>query len=237
MSSSLRHGFKAEAERLASSMRQQLRLSARDRLEGLVLAGHLGVPVLSLLDLQTDVADARSIDLLLAPRAGFSAVTVCSESRRLIVYNPAHPPGRRSNSLVHELSHILLDHDPSPALDHGGCRHWDERAESEADWLAGVLLVPRDGALWWIRNGGLLAEGAAHFGVSEVLFRWRINQTGVVRQVEAARRKADPLSTEIRQLIGAGAAGTKPSPHASTMVRQPAQGTQRASIGRRSGQS
>jgi Zn-dependent peptidase ImmA (M78 family) len=237
MSSALRRGFKAEAERLASSTRLQLRLSARDRLDGLALARRLGVPVLSLLDLRSDVTDSRSIDLLLAPRAGFSAVTVCSESGRLIVYNPAHPPGRRSNSLVHELAHILLGHDPAPALDGSGCRHWDERAESEADWLAGVLLVPRDGALWWIRGGGDLADGATHFGVSEALFRWRINQTGVVRQVEAARRRADPLSTEIRHVIGGASPATKPGPRTSAALRQPLQGTQRATIGRRSGQS
>jgi hypothetical protein len=194
MSSKLRRGFKAEAERLASSTRQQLRLIARDRLDGLELARHLRVPVLSLLDLRNDVTDPRSVDLLLAPRASFSAVTVCADLRRLIVFNPAHPLGRRSNSLVHELSHILLGHDPCPALDEGGCRHWDEQAESEADWLAGVLLVPRDGALWWIRSGGDLADGATHFGVSEILFRWRVNQTGVVRQVEAARRRGHPLS-------------------------------------------
>lgn len=237
MSSPLRRGFKAEAERLASSTRQQLRLSARDRLDGLALARHLGVPVLSLLDLRSDVTDSRSIDLLLAPRAGFSAVTVCSESSRLIVYNPAHPPGRRSNSLVHEVAHILLGHDPAPALDEGGCRHWDERAESEADWLAGVLLVPRDGALWWIRNGGDVADGATHFGVSEALFRWRVNQTGVARQVEASRRRGDPLSTEIRLVIDGASPASKPDPRNSAMLRQPIQRPQRATIVRRSGQS
>lgn len=237
MSSSLRRGFKAEAERLASSTRQQLQLSARDRLDGLRLAHHLGVPVLSLLDLRGDVRNSRSIDLLLAPRAGFSAVTVCSESRRLIVFNPAHPPGRRSNSLVHELAHILLGHKAAPALDFGGCRHWDEQVESEADWLAGVLLVPREGALWWIRNGGDLPDGAAHFGVSEALFRWRVNQTGVVRQVEAARRRADPLSTEIREVIGSSSPAAKPGPQRMAALSQPLQGPQRATIGRRNGRS
>jgi Zn-dependent peptidase ImmA (M78 family) len=215
MSSTLRHGFKAEAERLAISTRRQLRLSVKDPLDGLELARHLGVPVLSLLDLRNDVTDSRSIDRLLSPRAGFSAVTVCSESRQLIVFNPAHPPGRRSNSLVHELAHILLRHDPTPAVDRFGCRHWDGQAESEADWLAGVLLVPREGALWWTRNGGDLGSGAAHFGVSESLFRWRVNQTGVLRQVEAARRRGDPLSTAIRQVIGGVAPARKAGPRAS----------------------
>lgn len=237
MSSTLRRGFKAEAERLAISTRRQLRLSVRDRLDGLELARHLGVPVLSLLDLRSDVTNSRSIDLLLSPRAGFSAVTVCSESRQLIVFNPAHPPGRRSNSLVHELSHILLRHDPAPAVDQVGCRHWDQQAESEADWLAGVLLVPREGALWWIRNGGDLRGGATHFGVSEALFRWRVNQTGVVRQIEAARRRSDPLSAEIRQVIGGESHAAKLGQHTSAMPRQALQASRLATSGRRGGQS
>lgn len=237
MSSKLRRGFKSEAERLAISTRRQLRLSVRDRLDGLELARHLRVPVLSLLDLRSDVTDPRSIDLLLAPRAGFSAVTVCAESRTLIVFNPAHPPGRRSNSLVHELAHILLRHDPAPALDHVGCRHWDEQAESEADWLAGVLLVPREGALWWVRNAGDLAAGATHFGVSEALFRWRVNQTGVARQVEASRRRGDCLSKEIRQAVGGVAPAIKAGPRASAILRQPLQGARETKGGRRGRQS
>lgn len=66
--------------------------------------------------------------------------------------------------------------------------------EEEADWLAGVLLVPRDGAFAWLRNGGGMDDGAEHFGVSRALFQWRGNQTGVVRQLHAmAQRSPTPV--------------------------------------------
>lgn len=199
MSKLLRRGFKAEAERRALRIRRQLGLSGRDRLDPQDLADHLGVYVIPLTDLTGDVKAAASIDRMLAPRAGFSAVTVCVGERRLIVYNPRHPDGRRANSLAHELSHIVMGHEPKPALGPWGCRDWDEVQEAEADWQAAALLVPREGAFWWMEPGRTIAAGAAHFGVSEALFRWRVNQTGVIRQLEARRRRRPSFSDSLRE--------------------------------------
>jgi Zn-dependent peptidase ImmA (M78 family) len=123
---------------------------------------------------------------MLSAEARFSAMTVAAGTRKLIVYNPKHPAGRQANSLAHELSHILLEHPMASALGDGGCRQWDPRLEAEADWQAGALLVPREAGLAWMRSNGSLEEGAAHFGVSVPLFQWRVNQTGVVRQLAAS---------------------------------------------------
>jgi hypothetical protein len=49
------------------------------------------------------------------------------------------------------------------------------------------MLVPRESALEWMRQNGDLEDGARNFGVSIELFRWRVNHTGVVRQVAAGR--------------------------------------------------
>ncbi len=190
MSGGLRYGFKTEAERIALSVRAELGLAPTDRLDSLALAAHLGIPVVSLKELLLDGAERANITRLLAVEARFSAATVCAGTRRLIIYNPAHPPGRQANSLCHELSHVVLEHPPSPALGVGGCRAWDATLEAEADWLAAVLLVPREGALAWIRRGGDELSGALHFGVSQALFRWRVNQTGVVKQLARWLRHA-----------------------------------------------
>jgi Zn-dependent peptidase ImmA (M78 family) len=130
-------------------------------------------------------ASPKSIECLLKAEAKFSAMTIAVGSNRLIVYNPRQPVGRRANSVAHELSHILLEHPMGSALGEGGCRHWNPEVEAEADWQAATLLVPRLGALEWIRSGGSLTDGARHFGVSAALFQWRVNQTGVIRQVRA----------------------------------------------------
>ena len=180
----LRRGFKAEAERLAVSVRQELGMEVTDRFDGLALADDLGVPVVSLPQMVEFGASRASVVELSRAGTAFSALTVCLGTARLIVYNPSHPLGRRANSLAHELSHILLEHPPAPALDEGGCRYWDGVCEAEADWLAGCLLVPREGALLLLLRSRSFASSAAHFGVSNQLFKWRANQTGVVRQLD-----------------------------------------------------
>ncbi len=189
MTASLRRGFKGEAERLSLSVRAELGLKVDDRLDCLYLADQMGVPVISVTALGKDGARPESVSRLSAFEAGFSALTVCDGTRRLIVYNPGEPPGRQANSLAHELSHIVLEHPSAPAIADGGCRLWDATFEAQADWLAGALLVPREGALAWLKRGGNLNDGARHFGVSRWLFQWRVNQTGVARQLKALARR------------------------------------------------
>jgi hypothetical protein len=187
----LRHGFKAEAERLAIEIRAELNLDARSPIDCIQLCNVLGVPLVTVPELVSSGASPRSVQSLLAPSAKFSALTVAAGTKRLIVYNPHHPAGRQANSLAHELSHILLEHPLSPALGNGGCRLWNSTLEDEADWQAGALLVPREAALEWMRSNGSIDEGATQYGVSRALFQWRVNQTGVVRQLEASRSFRD----------------------------------------------
>lgn len=186
----LRPGFKAEAERLALALRAELGLAPDDRLDCRDLAAHLGIPVLALADLRAEGASDESIRRLLQAEAAFSALTVCAGTRRLIVYNARHAPGRRSNSLAHELAHILLEHPAGPLLDAERRRLWDGRLEAEADWQAGALLVPREGALAWLRRERGPEGGERHFGVSRALFLWRVQQTGAARQFAAGTQRA-----------------------------------------------
>ena len=190
MADELRRGFKAEAERIAELVRSDLGLGALDRLDCFGLAEAWGIPVVSLGELRKDGASDASIRRLMSPDAGFSATTVVVGPRRLIVYNPRHEPGRKASSLAHELAHVILEHEAAPAIGVGGCRHWDGRQEAEADWLGSALLVPRAGALAWMLESDDIDAGASNFGVSVDLFRWRINHTGVVKQVEKEHRRA-----------------------------------------------
>jgi hypothetical protein len=188
----LRRGFKAEAESIAQLVRAELGLGPLDALDCFALATAWGIPVVSLGELREDGAKDRSVRRLLSEDAAFSATTVVLGTKRLIVYNPRQPPGRSSSNLAHELSHLILEHDAAPAIGIGGCRHWDGVQEAEADWLGATLLVPRESALEWMLRNGDLQDGARNFGVSVELFRWRVNHTGVVRQVARERRELDP---------------------------------------------
>jgi Zn-dependent peptidase ImmA (M78 family) len=188
LSDELRRGFKTEAEKIAQLVRAELGLDPLGALDCFSLAEAWGVPVVSLGELREDGAKEASIRRLLGGDAGFSATTIVLGTKRLIVYNPRHTPGRNANNLSHELSHLILEHEAAPAIGVGGCRHWNGQQEAEADWLGAAMLVPRESALAWMLRDGDLEQGAANFGVSIDLFRWRVNHTGVARQIEARRR-------------------------------------------------
>jgi hypothetical protein len=183
----LRPGFKAEAEKIAQRVRAELGLTALDALDCFALADVWGIPVVSLGELRENGAKDESVRRLLGEDAGFSATTVVLGTKRLIVYNPRQPDGRRASNLAHELSHLILEHEAAPAIGLGGCRHWDGVQEAEADWLGAALLVPRASALEWMLEHDDLEDGARNFGVSIELFRWRVNHTGVVRQLARQR--------------------------------------------------
>lgn len=183
-----RRGFKTEAEGMAQELRAELGVAPRDPLCMRTLAEHLGIPIINLSDLATDIP--KAVELFTGPeRRTFSAATVFDGTRRTIVHNDRHPPGRQASNLGHELAHGILLHEPHPAVDDRGCRNWNQEIEDEATWLAGVLLVPREAALAVARHEPGLTEdeAAAEFGVSTDMMRWRLNVTGVRSQVARCR--------------------------------------------------
>jgi Zn-dependent peptidase ImmA (M78 family) len=181
-----RRGFKSEAHSIAREVREELGLTALDPLDPWVLAKHLGIPVIPLWDFRDDATFAvqylREVDIEV-----FSAVTVFNGSRRSIVHNDAHLPGRQNSNVTHELGHALLHHEPHPALDDRGCRLWNQNMEDEAQWLAGALLVTEDAALWIARSETPVPDGASRFGVSESMINYRLNVTGARTRVARAR--------------------------------------------------
>jgi hypothetical protein len=186
----VRRGFAAEADRLAATVRVELGLGVHDRLDPHRLADDYGVPVLPITDLVAAGADPDSIrQLTVVDPSCFSAGTVLAGTSRVIIVNPVHADGRMANSVTHELAHLLLEHVPGPAIGPGGCRVWDQEMEEQADLLAGVLLVPRDAALACARVGLPHPIGAARFGVSTDLMRWRTDHTGAARQAQAAAKQ------------------------------------------------
>jgi Zn-dependent peptidase ImmA (M78 family) len=181
-----RRGFKTEATDIAREIRAELGLHSTAPLDPRRLAEHLAIPVVPLSQL---AAVPHVVRYFTRKNKGeFSAVTVFDGIERLIVFNDAHSAGRQTADITHELSHGLLLHVPKPALDSRGCRDWDEDCEDEADWLAGVLLIPDEAAIAIVQAGLTLAAAAEVYGVSIPLVRWRINMSGArIRVVRASR--------------------------------------------------
>lgn len=186
-----RRGFKAEAERIALDARSELGLSATDPLDVFAVAEHWGIPVIPMSAL-ADGHRTNGFRMLFRTREqdSFSAVTIFNGPVRLIVHNDSHHPYRQSSNIAHELSHCILEHEPTSLRDHdSGCRDWNATCEAEADWLGGTLLIPREGGLYYVKKGWEIREIARHFRVSEQLARWRINQTGTLQHAQRFARR------------------------------------------------
>lgn len=183
--------FLRDCDLSAAEIRAELGLRDVDPMPVLALADQLRTPVAPLghLLLDADPALTQAVSLLRdSESASWSAVTVHVPGGRLIVVNDAHTVGRQHNSVAHELSHGLLMHTALPALDERGCRRWNQQHETEADWMAAVVLVPRPAAERVARNGWSDAEAARIYGVSTPLMRWRMNMTAARKY--AGRRSA-----------------------------------------------
>lgn len=186
-----RRGFKTWAEETSLQVRRKLRLAPSAPLDPFQLANLLSVPVLTpgeLPELPQDCLRRLSND----HAENWSAITVSNAKHHLIVLNPSHAQTRRNSDLAHELAHLILGHEPSMMFvsptTSVALRTHNQEQEEEANWLGACLLLPRD-ALLSIRRRGLDDEQACReYGVSQAMFRFRINTSGVDVQLQRARR-------------------------------------------------
>lgn len=187
-------GFKSWAERTSLTLRQELELAHYDPLDPAALARYLDVDLWTphdVPDLPKDVFN----QLLQRDPWGWSAVSVVSGDRGLVIYNPRKSKGRQASDITHELAHFILDHEPGTMIishDLGiAMRTFERTQEDEANWLAWCLLLPRE-ALVWAKQARLsTAEIADRFGVTEPLVTFRLNVSGVELQyAKRSRRRA-----------------------------------------------
>jgi IrrE N-terminal-like domain len=189
----MRRGFKTEAKKLALEVRAELNLDAYGRFDPYALALEYGIPVYSLTELAEDQEAGRAVAHYAGDRASaLSAVLVPLGAKRLIVENDLHAPVRRRNSISHEMSHIILEHEFSYVLlTSNGCRAIDREKEQEADWLAGELLIPYAAAERAARLDQTDEQVAQVFDVSTRLAAMRMNYSGA-RKVVTRKRAFAP---------------------------------------------
>ena len=130
----------------------------------------------------------------------FSACTFEIDGRGFIVYNPLREVPRRRSDIAHELGHLILGHELDEVRQLGDVTFRTCRAdqEEEATAFGGTLLLPRALLLRSVREGMDEADVAREFQVTQAMARYRINTTGVRRQVSAQRlrRPARPNQSE-----------------------------------------
>ena len=188
----LRRGFKSEAERMASVVQAELGLSAAQSVAPEALAELLGVQVRAGDEL---IPRARFVELKRKQDDAFSACTLQpSPDRAVVVVNPLSDVPRRRSDLAHELAHILLEHEFSRIEKLGDVTFLsgDVNQEDEAAWLSGCLLLPRALLLAEVRRGSGAEDIAKKYRVSEDMARFRLNVTGVGRQIKSLPKRRRP---------------------------------------------
>ncbi len=191
MSYEYRRGFKAECEEICHEVRTELGLKRYAAFNPFALADHLLIPYQPIDEyIGDDRCGWAAVHLTGEGRDEFSAMTVYRGTRKRILYNGQNSPGRIRSDVAHELSHVLLEHEPRPVRGEEESRTWDSVQEREASWLSAVLLVLEHVALRVARLDTSVAEAATSYGVSVQLMEWRLNASGArkrVRQERAAK--------------------------------------------------
>lgn len=145
----LKRGFKANAERLAKQYREDLNIHPCDALNAFKLADHLKVPVFKatqFLKLPYEIE-------WLSNNCEWSALTMLNfEGTNIILHNPFHSDVRQQSDLMHELAHIICQHQHAATL-HGnplpfGMREYDREKEEEAKCLGSILQLATPCLLW-----------------------------------------------------------------------------------------
>jgi hypothetical protein len=185
----LRYGFKAQAERISAKAREDLGVRAFAALDAKRYAEHVGVHILSFQELRLPERSRRQ--LLEVDPTSWSGMTIRESGLIGVLVNPTHSPERQASTMMHEVSHVVLNHVPVRVdVSAAGIllvSEYSENDEDEANWLSGALLLPRDALRHYREKGWSPSRIAAHFGVSQQMCDWRIRMTGVDVQMRRTR--------------------------------------------------
>ena len=69
-------------------------------------------------------------------------------------------------------------------------RGYDESAETEANWLAAALLLPREALVLTRRRRMPIQQICSQYGVSRQMLAFRTNVTGIDRQFKRAKPRS-----------------------------------------------
>ncbi|MEK6782188.1 MAG: ImmA/IrrE family metallo-endopeptidase [Bacteroidota bacterium] len=181
----LPYGFKAKAERTAIDFRKKMNLKPHDPLSAFDLADHLEIPVFTPVESGLTKSEANN---LMKDGSGWWGLTMKnSDGHYVIIYNTYQSSTRQQSTLMHELSHIICQHElpePKIILDHPlPMRTYDPNLEEEANCLGGTLQITRTGLLWALKKEMTVGQISDHFLASEAMVTFRINTTAVNRQI------------------------------------------------------
>ncbi|MBE8715098.1 ImmA/IrrE family metallo-endopeptidase [Sphingobacterium hungaricum] len=178
-----KRGFKANAERMAKQYREELSIHPCAPLCAFKLASHLNIPVYNATEFLNSPEDLK----LLSNNCEWSALTMTTKSNnRIIIHNEFHSEMRQQSNIMHELAHIICDHQHNQveyAFDIPfGMREFNELQEEEAKYLGATLQLATPGLLWANKRNMTHEEISQHFNASQEMVTYRLNVTGINRR-------------------------------------------------------
>lgn len=143
-----------------------------------VLDGHESLALLSVdlrTYLRTEASDHWSGGVLPVP---------LPDGTYLCILNPFHPPRRKKITLMEEIAHRFMQHQPSKIVADSSnvlARDFDRKCETEAYGIGAAALLPWTQFFPLMNQGSTISEIADHFDVSTQLIEYRIKITGASR--------------------------------------------------------
>ena len=184
----LRRGFKAWADNKSLELRSSLGLTPYSPLKAADLCVELGVFLCTPAHITLLSGDCLKTLCTDKGKEHWSAVTIPKyPSGYVVIHNHSHSLARQESNIMHELAHIICEHDMKSIHNKEGLplfmREFPVEQEEEAKWLGGCLQLPREALVWALQQGMEQAEIANHYLASAQMVRLRINMTGVNKQI------------------------------------------------------
>jgi hypothetical protein len=165
----------------AERLRSKCVLSPFAQLNPFTLAAKMSVSVICPQDVEG--LDPEVLDRVLnVGGMEWDAATVpVGDGCHIVVLNPRPCVERQRVSLMEELAHIDLGHEPAGLKIVNGIvlRDWKQTHETEAYWVGSAALVPRRVMKGAITRGMTLAAVATECGVSHALVEFRERLLGL----------------------------------------------------------
>lgn len=189
--SSFKRGFKSNADKKAIELRKALNLDEHSPLCAFDLCNHLNIPIKEPSDIPGLTPD-KIEELLVNGSKHWSAASIpLDDNKYWIIHNPVHSSSRQQSNIMHELAHIICGHkisDDKLATGLSGfLRNHDDEQEEEANWLGACLQLPKSLLLWALKRKMSHEQIAEYCNASLEMVRYRINITGVSKQIQYYR--------------------------------------------------
>lgn len=186
-----KHGFKKQSEDKAKEFRVALKKEIHEPLPAAMLAEYLELDIKTPIEIFGGAGDALNT---LINTDEWSALTLpCKSGRNIIIHNDTHSINRQESNIMHELAHNICGHETSKSQQINGLglfmREYNEEQEKEAEWLGACLQLPRIALLWALKRNMTQKEISEYYQASEDMVRFRVNTTGVKRQLSYRSKK------------------------------------------------